>query len=144
MYATLCTLSSVSYTSVPGAPQSLRATSVTVTGMTIQWDRVNCQNRNGPTGGYRVSYYPTSNPYMLNSYIFAGTGESDRILNVTGLPPRTKYTFKVQAYGAWLDIRATLATINVTTSVPQSEFLLSYVCVCVFVCVCVCVCVCFV
>ena len=118
----------MSYTSAPGAPQSLRAASVSVTNITIQWDRVDCQDRNGPTGGYRVLYYSTSNFNVRGAEIVPGTGNSDRIFNVTGLPPRTNYTFEVQASNAVLDVRGAAAAITVSTSVPQSEF---STCVCV-------------
>ena len=120
----------VSYSSAPGAPQSLRVASVGVTNITIQWDRVDCQDRNGPTDSYRVLYYRTSDFNTRAGRIVAGNGDSDRIFNVTGLPPRTNYTFQVQASNALLDVRGTAATFTVITLAPQSEFTGTYVCAC--------------
>ena len=100
-----------------------------VTGIMIQWDRVDCRDRNGPTDSYRLVYYPTSNFNARLARIVSGTEGSDRMFSVTGLPPRTNYTFEVQATNAVLDVRGMTATITVITSVPQSKFLLWCVCV---------------
>ena len=109
-------------TLAPGTPQSLRAASTNVTNITIQWDRVDCQERNGGTDSYRVVYYPTSDPNDRTARTVAGTGDSDRMFAVTGLPPRSNYTFEVQASNVGLDVRGTAATFTVSTTPPQSEF----------------------
>ena len=103
--------------------------SVSVTNITIQWDRVNCQERNGGIDSYRVVHYPTSNFNVRTGRTVSGTGDSDRMFGVTGLPPRANYTFEVQASNTLLDQRGTAATITVSTAAPQSElpnFLLQY------------------
>ena len=98
-----------------------------MTNITIQWDRVNCLERNGPTDGYRVVYYPTSDPSDRSARTIAGTGDSDRMFLVTGLPPRTNYTFEVQASNTDLDVRGAAATFTVSTTAPQSKSLTFFI-----------------
>ena len=105
----------------PGLVQSLSASSVNVTNITIQWDRVDCQERNGDVESYRIVYYPTLDPGDRSARTVAGTGDSDRIFTFTGLPPRTSYTFEVQASNPGLDVRGARATFTISTSAPQSE-----------------------
>ena len=107
----------------PGVPQSLRATSVNVTNITIQWDRVNCQERNGGTDSYRIVYYPTTNFNARMAQIVQGTEDSDRMFSVTGLRPQTSYTFEIQASNFLVDVHGASATLTVSTSVPQGELL---------------------
>ena len=94
-----------------------------MTNITIQWDRVDCQERNGFTDSYRVVYYPTSDPSDRKARVLTGTGDSDRMFTATGLHPRTSYTFEVQASNTNLDVRGAPATFTVSTSTPQSESL---------------------
>ena len=115
--------------------------SVSVTNITIQWDRVNCTKRNGDTDAYRVLYYPTDNSNARTARTVSGTRDSDRTLSVTGLPPRANYTFEVQASNTLLDQRGTAATTTVSTTAPQSELLTLGACARITVIIfCVCVC----
>ena len=102
-------------------PQSLTTTSVSVANITIQWDRVNCQERNGPTDSYRVVYYPTSNSSERHAQTVAGTRDGDRMFSVSGLPPRTSYTFEVQASNPIINVHGAPATVTVSTTPPQSK-----------------------
>ena len=81
----------------PEAPQSLRIASVDVTNVTIQWDRVNCVERNGPIDSYVVYHYPTSNPSDRDCQTISGTGDSNRKFILPGLPPQTSYTLEIEA-----------------------------------------------
>ena len=110
--------------SAPGAPQSLRIASVDVTNITIQWDRVDCLERNGRTDSYLVIYYPTSNPNGIQAVTVFGTGDSDRMFSLPGLPPRTSYTFQIEAINPLIRYPGVLATINVSTTTPQSKILI--------------------
>ena len=103
--------------------QSLNFSSVSVTNITIQWDRVACQDRNGDVDAYRVTYYPTEDSIDSNTRPIAGTSDNNRMFTVTGLPPRTSYTFEVQAVNSGLFVRGTPATLTVSSSAPQSELL---------------------
>lgn len=102
-------------------PQSLRSTSVSVTNITIQWDRVNCEECNGPTDSYRVVYYPTSNSSKQHAQTVVGTRDGDRIFSVSGLPPQISYTFEVQASNPIINVHGAPATITVSTTPPQSK-----------------------
>ena len=100
--------------------QSIRASSVNVTNITIQWDRLNCRDRNGPTAGYRVVYSSAVAPNaIIRAQIISGTEDSDRVLTVTGLPPRSSYIFQVQASNAVLGNSGTAGTLIVNTTAPQ-------------------------
>ena len=97
-----------------------------VTNITIQWDRVNCRERNGRTDSYVVIYYPTSNPSEREAMIVSGTGDDDRMFSINGLPPRTSYTFGVEASNPLVrDPGALIANITVSTTAPQSKIYLN-------------------
>ena len=121
----------------PGLIQSLRDTSVDVTNITIQWDRVDCQQRNGRTDSYRVVYYPISDSFYISAWAVAGVADADRMFTLTGLPPRTNYMFQVQASNPELDVRGEVANLTVNTSTPQGEsgLIIPKVCtVCSYLC----------
>ena len=101
--------------------QSLNASFVSVTSITIQWDRVDCLERNGFTDGYRLVYYPTlsSNDRIARNLV--GTQSSHRMFSITGLSPRTSYTFEVQAANPNLDVSGLPANITTSTTAPQSK-----------------------
>ena len=101
--------------------QSLTTNSVNVTNITIQWDRVDCKERSGRTDGYRVVYYPTSNPSDAIARTLAGTEDNNRMFSITGLPPRTSYTFEVQASNPEIDVRGPPAFYTANTTVPQGN-----------------------
>ena len=101
--------------------QSLKVSSIDITNITIQWDRVDCQQRNGGTDGYRIVYYPISDPMDTNAMTISGVTDANRMFTVTGLPPRTEYVFKVQASNPVLDVRGDAANLTVNTSTPQGE-----------------------
>ena len=73
---------------VPGVPEELQTVSVTVTNITIRWDRVNCRDRNGHTDSYRVVFYPTERSDRVARTV-VGVEDNRRMFTVTGLPPRT-------------------------------------------------------
>ena len=106
----------------PGAVQSLRTASVDVTNITIQWDRVDCRERNGPISSYLVFHFLTSTP-SRRFVIVPGTDDSDRMFSVTGLPPRTSYTFQVEAFNPFFRDSAVVTSINISTTAPQSKIL---------------------
>ena len=106
----------------PGvSPEDLRAVSVDLTNITIGWDRIDCLQRNGIINQYRVFFYPTSGSRGNNPILIVGTDESVRMYTAVGLPPRTSYTFEVEAVNGVLLAPSPAAIQTVTTSVPQSE-----------------------
>lgn len=102
-------------------PQSLRPASVNVTNITVLWDRVDCQQRNGFIDSYQVAYYPTDDTNATLIQTIYGTEDDDRIFIVSGLLPRTSYTFEVQAINAVLDISGAPTSIDVSTSTPEGK-----------------------
>jgi hypothetical protein len=110
--------------SAPGLVQSLRVGSVDVTNITTQWDRVNCVDRNGRINSYFVFFYLTSSPSDRDAIVVLGTGDSDRMFSLTGLSPRTNYTFEVEAINPLIRDQGAIATITASTTAPLGE--LSY------------------
>ena len=78
-------------------------------------------DRNGPTDSYFVKFYPTLTPSAFDATTITGTGDSDRMFSLTGLPPRTSYTFEVDANNPRIRAPGAIATITVSTTVPQGE-----------------------
>ena len=105
----------ISFHPAPGLVQSLRVSSVNVTNITIQWDRVDCWQRNGPTSGYRVR---VTGPDISMFALVSGTSEESRMFTITGLAPRTSYKFEIQAIGFTF---GEAATLTVNSSAPQGE-----------------------
>ena len=114
-----------------GIVQSITTSSVSVTNITIRWDKVNCQDRNGRVDGYRVAYYPTSSRSDLIAETPDGTEDNDRIFSVTGLPPWTSYTFEVQASNNQIDVRGPPAVYTTNTTAPQGKcsYIIDYMCI---------------
>ena len=92
--------------------------------MTIQWDRVNCVERNGHVNSYFFFFYPTSNPSRVNGRTVLGTEDSYRMLSITALQPLTSYTFEVEALNSRVRDPGAIATISVSTTAPQSKIVL--------------------
>ena len=94
-----------------------------VTSITIQWDRVDCQERNGRTDSYRIVYYPTLSPNDRIARTLVGTEDNDRMFSITGLPPRMNYTFEVQASNYLIDVRGPPAFYTTSTTASQGKYL---------------------
>ena len=102
--------------------QSLTTSSVNVTNITIRWDRVDCQERNGHTDAYRLVYYPVSDPSVrTNVLTIVGTEVNNRMFSISGLPPRMSYTFEIQASNPNIDMRGPPAFYTANTTVPQGK-----------------------
>ena len=78
---------------------------------------MDCRDRNGQIGGYRVVY--SSSAAIILAQVISGTEDSDRIFTATGLPPRSSYIFQVQASNALLDVRGTAGSLIVNTTAPR-------------------------
>ena len=69
--------------------------SVESVSMTVSWDEVPCNGRNGPITGYYLTYtYTTSN----TSYTVNITGGDNRTHNLSGLMLYTNYTVSIIPY----------------------------------------------
>ena len=92
-----------------------------VTNITIRWNRVDCQERNGHTDSYRIVSYPTlsSDSYDRIARTLVGIEDNDRMFSITGLPPRTSYTFEVQASNPTIDARGPPVFYTASTTAPQ-------------------------
>ena len=63
--------------------------------MTVSWDEVPCNGRNGLITGYYLTY---TNITSNTSYTVNITGGDNRMYNLTGLIPYTNYTVSIMAY----------------------------------------------
>ena len=70
------------------------------TSITISWERVACDERNGEINGYNVTYYPKSNGTDKTTVIVYGVTESNRTFMARGLQPQINYTFELLAFNA--------------------------------------------
>ena len=81
-------------TSGPGvSPGNITSTS-TSTSVTMMWDRLSCEGRNGEITGYRIQYGITTLSTTVN---ITGTSASDRNFTASGLVPLTTYMFRIAA-----------------------------------------------
>ena len=87
----------------------------------IQWDRVDCLQRNGEIDQYKVVYYPIFDSSNRTSTTVIGNSKSDRMFTAVGLQPRTNYTFEVEAFNSGHFQRSPPAILSVSTSAPQGE-----------------------
>uniref|UniRef100_A0A1X7THK6 Fibronectin type-III domain-containing protein n=1 Tax=Amphimedon queenslandica TaxID=400682 RepID=A0A1X7THK6_AMPQE len=80
----------------PTAPvDDIVFTSVEPVSMTVSWDEVPCNGRNGPITGYYLTY---TNITSNTSYTVNITGGDNRMYNLTGLIPYTNYTMSIIPY----------------------------------------------
>lgn len=94
-----------------GVPQNVQTMSVNATSITIRWDEVLCQYRNGLINAYRV---------LTSSGI--NTSVSNRIFTANQLLPRKSYNFSVEALST-SSYNGPPANITVETHVLQGEML---------------------
>ena len=75
---------------MPSTPVSnIIFTSVSSGSMTVSWNEVPCNGRNGLITGYSLTY---------NSNIVNITGGDNRMYTLTGLLPYTNYTVSIMPY----------------------------------------------
>ena len=93
-----------------GPPQNIRNTSTNSTSITIQWDEVDCRQRNG-----WITFYQVMFSWVLQNVIFGRTFTASELL------PRSSYSFSVTA------VNSTFATgppgtVTVDTSIPEGNY----------------------
>lgn len=109
------------HTAPSGSPQSLQITSIGIFSASIQWERVECVQRNGNIYGYRASYFPSADSNEVRGAVLVGTDKDSRSMTITGLQPRTSYTFAVMAINLLRLSFSPAATISFLTPVPDSK-----------------------
>ena len=92
-----------------GPPQLLRATSATVSNITIQWEEVDCVQRNGHIISYLLSYMVGGETIELQL--------TNKSFTAVGLQPYTSYTIVVKAVS--FHQLGSPASIRVATGTPQ-------------------------
>lgn len=104
-----------------GIPQALRNMSTTTSNITIQWDHVDCLERNGDISQYRVRYGITSSTERIT----ISTAFNTTIFTATGLAPCTRYTFEVEAVNIAHLVASPPASLIVETPLPKRKL---YIC----------------
>uniref|UniRef100_A0A1X7SR16 Fibronectin type-III domain-containing protein n=1 Tax=Amphimedon queenslandica TaxID=400682 RepID=A0A1X7SR16_AMPQE len=95
---TLASVSVQTLSTVPSTPVSnVKFASVGSVSMTVSWDEVPCDGRNGLITGYYLTYTDIASN---TSYTVNITGEDNRMYNLTGLMPYTNYTVSIMPYNA--------------------------------------------
>ena len=77
-----------------GSPRNFTSTGSTSTSITLSWDRVLCEDRNGEITGYSIQYGITS---FDTTMTVTGTSPSDRTFTASRLVPLTTYMFRIAA-----------------------------------------------
>ena len=85
------------------------ATSINLLNITLQWEEVDCVQRNGRISSYFLTY--TVDGELMEP------STTDRMYTAVGLLPRTNYTFTVEASGSRQF--GPPASITVETAVSQ-------------------------
>uniref|UniRef100_A0A1X7T125 Fibronectin type-III domain-containing protein n=1 Tax=Amphimedon queenslandica TaxID=400682 RepID=A0A1X7T125_AMPQE len=83
------------FTAPTGPVGDIIFSSVESVSMTVSWDEVPCNGRNGPITGYYLTY---TNITSNTSYTVNITGGDNRMYNLTGLIPYTNYTVNIKPY----------------------------------------------
>lgn len=132
---------SLTYQTIPSKPQSISATSILQTSLTLNWTAPVDDGVQDPSGysaanikGYRISYKPSSSSTWL-VYGSGNTGSSATTASITGLSTNTQYDFQVSAlndvtnvYAAttpYTDIaavvgeRSSILTVKTLSSAPK-------------------------
>ncbi len=106
-----------------GAPQDLTTTDVDFTNVTIEWDPVECSQRNGEIDGYRLIYYPTMNSDDNESILIDGSNTNT--FTIIGLQPRVNYTLILRAVGGNYTLAGEMEIReSVETSMPHGIIVL--------------------
>ena len=105
------------YTAPAGVPKDISTSSVNLTNITIHWDSVECSQRNGEIGGYRLVYYPTTDSSDNESVLIDDS--NSKTFTIVGLQPRTNYTLRLEAVNTELSLFGPDAQETVITTNPD-------------------------
>ena len=97
-------------------PSSVNVTADT-TSITIEWNQVDCVDRNGPEVGYNIRYGLTSSSSREIAYVPAS---GSRTLTVEGLRIRSAYVFEVALVThKYYRPKAYSSPVTATTAIPS-------------------------
>ena len=104
-----------------GIPQMFRTTLVHSTNISVQWERVNCRDRNSEISHY-VLRYSLANESEENQreVNVLGVGDTDRMYNITRLQPHSVYTVSIAAVNINGE-RGPYGFITVSTDAPECK-----------------------
>ena len=110
------------HTAPVGVPQKLNISSVHLTNITVQWDHVECSQRNGEIDGYRLIYFPSANSSDNESILI--NGSNSKTFTIVGLQPRMNYTLILEAVNSELSLFGPDAQETVITQNPDGTKLI--------------------
>uniref|UniRef100_A0A1X7T7A1 Fibronectin type-III domain-containing protein n=1 Tax=Amphimedon queenslandica TaxID=400682 RepID=A0A1X7T7A1_AMPQE len=115
-YLTTNYVATTTLSTAPTAPVGdIIFSSVESVSMTVSWDEVPCNGRNGPITGYYLTY---TNITSNTSYTVNITGGDNRMYNLTGLIPYTNYTVSIIPYNYNMNGPARQEIQLTTESIP--------------------------
>ena len=91
------------------------------TNISVQWERVNCRDRNSEISHYALSYSLAngSEENQIEKNVL-GVGDIDRMYNITRLQPLSVYTVSIAAVNTNGE-RGPNTSITVSTDSPESK-----------------------
>ena len=107
------------YTAPTGAPQAFATTLEFSTNITVQWQRVNCSERNSNITHYLLQYSPEGSDIIKEEEIL-GTDDINRMYTANRLKPLSEYTFTIAAVNSGGQ-RGPNTIVTATTSAPESK-----------------------
>ena len=102
------------------SPQMVRAMEINATRITIEWDAINCTERNSDITGYVVRYSPPSSGDIDNVTV-AGTGDAGGRATTDRLAPSTQYYIRVAAVNSDGDVGVFSTDLSVVTTFVNSK-----------------------
>ena len=105
-------------TAPSGSPGNIMSTGSTSTSITLTWDRLSCEERNGEITGYSIQYGITS---FTATDTVTGTSPSDRTFTASELLPLTTYRFRIRAVNNGGLVGPYSDTVTFQTSIPTGE-----------------------
>ena len=92
----MCVITHINCTAPAAAPRDLMSTTVLSASITVEWNTVECIERNGVIDNYTVRFGPEGGVQSENTVQSGGIGVAGTY-TASGLTPFTRYSFEVAA-----------------------------------------------
>ena len=103
------------------SPRAFRTTLVHSTNISVQWERVNCRDRNSEISHYALRFSMSNESEENQREVnVLGVGDTDRMYNITRLQPLSVYTVSIAAVNTNGE-RGPNTSIAATTNTPESK-----------------------
>ena len=96
-------------------------TTFNLSNITIQWNPVECSQRNGEINGYRLLYFPTRRSNENQSILI--NGSTNTSFTIVGLQPRAECTLRLSAVNGNYTLFGPDSEQTMVTSKPNGMWL---------------------